>query len=145
MAIFKQGTLIGPSTDYRTLTELEDVTIESGLYYCIDTKTITASSISITADKWAVLCISNDAKAQLHCLMQIWVPADSTVRTSVTPFIRYSDILENTWSDFRAILTDRNAGVQNISDNPDVRMVVSNTQPQAVQGAQIVWIDTSVV
>ena len=72
------------------------------------------------------------------CFCVIW-------DTKNCPFIRYSDILENTWSDFRAILTDRNAGVQNISDNPDVRMVVSNTQPQAVQGAQIVWIDTSVV
>lgn len=138
MALFKENTLIAPSADVRTQQELDSTTIEAGLYYCLNTITISAGAVSIQADKWSVICISSETKTTLHCYAQLWIPSDNT--SNPTIFIRYSSG-GSTWGGWHVLMSNM-LGVQNGTAG-DVRLVISNTQPSAISGVTQVWIDTS--
>lgn len=138
MALFKEDIQVAPSVDIATLTQLDSTSIESGIYYCTQQKTITAGAITIQSSKWSVICISSESRTSIHCYAQLWIPSETT--TNPTAFIRYS-ASGNTWSDFSALLSNK-LGVQNSSAD-DIRLVVSNTQPSAISGVTQVWIDTS--
>lgn len=138
MALFKENYLIAPSADVRTQAELNSTEIEAGLYYCTNTITLTAGAVSITADKWSVICISSEVRTSLHCYAQLWLPSDNTPNPTV--FIRYSSG-GSTWGAWNVLMSDK-LGVQNGTAG-DVRLVISNTQPAAISGVTQVWIDTS--
>lgn len=141
MAVSLQGTLVAPSTDYRSLNELDSVSIEAGLYYCDESRTITAGGISFTSDSWAVTCISSEERDTLHCFAQIWIPTAAGVGTDVTAFIRYAAPSAVAFGSYRAILNDQHA-VKTDSAS-DVRIILSSTQPQPIQNATIIWLDTT--
>lgn len=140
MALFKEDYMVSPSGDIRLQSDLDNTELESGLYYCVDTVTISAASVSITASLWTVICISSETRTSLHCYTQIWIPADSSV-TNQAAFIRTSES-GSTWSNWSVLLSN-SRGVQNGTAG-DVRLVISNTQPAAISGVTQVWIDTSV-
>lgn len=143
MALAKEGVFVTPSTDVRTLIELDSTELEAGLYYCNSSKTITAGGIEVTSDTWTVMCISTINKSSMHCYMQLWVPVGTNISASdATVFVRYSATGSTTYSAFQA-LTNNSHAVQNASGG-DVRIVVSNTQPAAITGVTQIWIDTSV-
>lgn len=141
MAVAHGTTFVAPSTDVKTETELNSTKIESGLFYCNKSKTITAGSVSVTSDMWAVTCISNTDATNLHCFMQMWVPVQSSVGTKVTAFVRYSANGSTSYGVFRALLNDTQA-IQNPAGG-DVRIVMDNSQPAAIANVTQIWIDTS--
>lgn len=141
MAVTQGNIFVAPSTDIKTEAELNSTKLESGLFYCNKSKTITAGSVSVTSDMWAVTCISNEDASTLHCFMQMWVPVQSSVGTKVTAFIRYSANGSTSYGAFRALLNDTQA-IQNPAGG-DVRVVMSNTQPAAIANVTQIWIDTS--
>ena len=78
MAVSKGAVYVSPSMDIKTKDELNNVKIESGLYYCNDEITITAldalgSEVSEISNRWTVICISNEYANILKCYTQIWI------------------------------------------------------------------------
>lgn len=102
MAVAKNNILIAPSTDKRTLEQLDSVGIESGFYYVKEFRTIN----SVTANIWTVICISSEVKNSLHCFTQIWIPGTtgSDNLTSNRVFVRTSAEDSSSYTPFTTVL-----------------------------------------
>lgn len=129
MAIIKRTTLISPSADTRTLSELNVIDIESGVYYCNEGCTING----VTSSLWTVVCISNNDMQNLHCYTQIWIPSTtgSTSRASQVMFVRTSSTESTGYSSFSSTVV---AG-------SNVKLEVSSSQPTLSENGETkLWI-----
>lgn len=129
MAIIKRTTLIAPSADTRTLSELNVIDIESGVYYCNEGVTINGVSSAL----WTVVCISNNDMQNLHCYTQIWIPSATggTSRSSQAMFIRTSSTEATGYSDFSSAVVA----------SSNVKFEVSSTQPTLSENGETkLWI-----
>ena len=102
MAVAKNNILVAPSTDKKTLDQLDSVQIEAGLFYAKASKTING----VTADRWTVICISNETKLNLHCYTQIWIPSvsGSTNIAANRVFIRTAAEESTSYTSFTTVL-----------------------------------------
>ena len=147
MAVAQGKVIIAPSSDVKTKAQLDSVNIESGLYYCSDSVTLTASNernanVSVTSDRWTVTCISTEHADSLACLTQIWI---DSANPQSKMFIRYANAAKSAYTAFDMIITSdylKTNAVLNTHSEP-VQVVVSNTQPTAESGITKLWIDTS--
>ena len=102
MGLAKKNIMIAPSTDKRTLAQLESVNIESGFYYVKEEKTINGT----TSDRWTVICISSEERESMHCYTQIWIQgATGTTQIGTNKmFIRTSAEDSSAWSTFTSMV-----------------------------------------
>ena len=132
MAVIKDSTFAAPSTDKRSLTELDSVVIESGVYFCEESRTI----LNTTSDRWTVSCISTNTKDTLHCFTQIWIPGHTnTEQKNRRLFIRTAGATDPTYSTFSTFITSPTDSV--------VELYVGGTQPPVEAGITKIWFDLS--
>lgn len=148
MAVARGQVIIAPSTDVRTKDELNNIQIESGLFYCTESVTVQAISetgsldVSHTDTKWAVTCISTETQNNVHCLMQLWIPCSG--RPEYT-FIRTSTLDSEEYSDFSVLATADYLKTHAITTNQSTptKLMIQETQPAIESGKTIIWVDTS--
>lgn len=147
MAVSNGSIFVSPSYDKKTKAQLDNIKIESGLYYCSDSYTVSAvnefdDGVAVTSSRWTVICISTEKATDLTCLTQIWIDS-STPQSEM--FIRYANSDKTGYTDFTMLITTdylKTNAVLNTHSEP-VHVIVSNTQPEAETGITKIWIDTS--
>lgn len=146
MAVSRGDVYVSPSVDIKTKAELDSTKIESGLYYCTEEITITAtdalgSSISEISSRWTVICISTEYANSLNCYTQIWINS-STKPNHV--FIRTLES-DSSYSDFSLLVTAdylKNSGVLNGGTQP-IELFVQSMSPGVKEGTTRIWIEHS--
>ena len=146
MAVSRGATYVSPSVDIKTKAELDSTKIESGLYYCTEEITITAtdalgSNVSEISSRWTVICISTEYANSLKCYTQLWI------NSSTKPNHVFMRTLESdtTYSDFSLLITTdylKNSGVLNGSTQP-VELFVQSMSPGVKEGTTRIWIEHS--
>lgn len=130
MAVIKQRTLISPSVDYRSKSDLDKIDVEAGLYVCDTALTIN----SVTSSLWTVICLSTSDMGELHCYTQIWIPTTngSTNLSKQSMFVRSSAYDATTYSGFTEF----------VSAASSVDITVSSSQPATSGTNQTkIWIE----
>lgn len=146
MAVSRGTFYVSPSMDIKTKDELNNVKIESGLYYCTDEITLTAlnalgTEVSETSSRWTILCLSNELADKLKCYTQIWI--NSSVKP-VNMFIRTLKD-DTSYSDFSLLITSdslKSMGILNGNSTP-IEFYVQENTPGVKEGTTRVWINTS--
>lgn len=131
MAVVKDNIFVAPSTDVRTLEQLDSTVIEAGIYHCIEEKTI----LNTTSDKWTVICLSNETQASLRCFSQIWLPAESNLlEHNRRMYIRTAGTTSDTYSPFSTYVASATDEV--------VDMYFGGEEPDAEPGITKIWYNT---
>lgn len=147
MAIAKDGVFVAPSTDLKTLDELNSNRIPSGLYNCTEEVTISykdehGATNTLTSNLWTVLCTSSNNASNVTCFTQLWIC--SACQTNDV-FIRTALLTRDGYTEFSKLVDLATLGeraVLNTADEP-VQVIVSNTQPEAEAGITKIWINTA--
>lgn len=147
MAVAQGTKFVAPSVDSKTVAQLNSTQVEAGLFHCSESVTISAldmfdNEVSVTSNRWTVICISDENAITPKCYTQIWIDSNSVQSVM---FIRYLTKDATAFTTFSMIATTeylREKTVLNTHNEP-VHVVVSNTQPTAESGITKIWIDTS--
>ena len=136
MSVIRDNVIVAPGVDTVTEAELNTTTIEPGIYTLASSKTINGQ----TSSRWTVICLANNSGSTPVCYTQIWVPSQNG-QTGIRIYIRTINSAGNGYSAF-ATMTNSTDAVNNKTSYP-TEIYIQSTQPTAVAGKNIIWIDTS--
>lgn len=136
MAVIRDDVIVSPSVDIITLTEANSVTLEPGIYTINESVTING----LTNTRWTVICIGNNVGSAPVCYTQLWMPS-AAGETTNTIYMRTINSAGTGYSNFKTLTNSDNAVVNQTSYPTEI--YVQTTQPTAVAGKNIIWIDTS--
>lgn len=128
MAVVKDKVFVAPSTDIKTLEELDSLVIESGIFYCGEERDI----LGVTSDRWTVICLSNETQVGLRCYSQIWIPSHNNFNLpNRRLFIRTSGLTGSGYSDYSTFVSSATDSV--------VDMYFGGDEPEPERGITKVW------
>ena len=135
MSVIRDGVIVSPGVDSLIDDTIFDTQyIEPGIYTLLSSKTILGETYS----EWSVIVLSTNGASNPQCYQQLWLPHTGTVANQAI-FIRNST--GNSYTGFTKMANIDNSAI-NKTGLP-LEIYAQTTQPAAVQGRNILWIDTS--
>ena len=136
MSVIRDGVIVSPGVDSLIdETTFDAQFIEPGIYTLLSSKTILGETYS----EWSVIVLSTNGASNPQCYQQLWLPHTGTTASQAI-FIRNST--GNTYTEFTKMANIDNSAI-NKTGLP-LEIYAQTTQPTAVSGRNILWIDTSV-
>lgn len=138
MSVIRDNVIVAPGVDTVTEAELNTTTIEPGIYTLAANKTINGQASS----RWTVICLANNSGSTPVCYSQIWIPSQNNVAQKASRiYVRVINSAGTGYNGFATMVNDSDA-VNNKTSYP-TEIYIQSTQPTAVAGKNIIWIDTS--
>ena len=135
MAVIRNDVIVAPSVDTITLTEVDSVTIEPGIYKIDEARTING----YTSSNWNVICLSTNSGTNPICYTQIWIPA--VPAEPITMYIRSRNGQGTGYTNYTT-MSNQSSAVTNETSYP-AEIYIQTAQPTPAAGKNIIWIDNS--